>query len=304
MSPVWDADHEIVEEGAAALIARQFPQLAPERIERMGVGWDNVAFQVNGRYVFRFPRRKVGADLILNEIRALPVIAPSLGLSVPVPRYVGRPHGDYPYPFAGYALIRGRTACEAVWTDAGRAEIAVSLGRFLAALHTIPITLETLAWAPRDEIRRADIPFRAAKVQDRLVALRALVPGVNVGALAALVGRLADTPPQPGPPCWVHGDLYARHLLVDERECLCGVIDWGDVHVGDPALDLSIVYSFLPTAARPAFWGAYGVVDEATRRRARFRAIHYGIILVAYGDDVGDAAIRRIGEYALRVGAE
>ncbi|MCH7839494.1 MAG: phosphotransferase [Planctomycetes bacterium] len=49
----------------------------------------------------------------------------------------------------------------------------------------------------------------------------------------------------------VHRDLYARHMLVDDDGRPCGVIDWGDVHVGDPAIDLSsdqvlnIVYNTL-----------------------------------------------------------
>jgi hypothetical protein len=39
---------------------------------------------------------------------------------------------------------------------------------------------------------------------------------------------LTDTP--------VHGDLYARHLLIsDDRQLAC-VIDQGDVHRGDPAV--------------------------------------------------------------------
>ena len=39
-------------------------------------------------------------------------------------------------------------------------------------------------------------------------------------------------------PVFVHGDLYSRHLLVDDAGRPCGVIDWGDCHVGDPAVDL------------------------------------------------------------------
>jgi aminoglycoside phosphotransferase (APT) family kinase protein len=98
----------------------------------------------------------------------------------------------------------------------------------------------------------------------------------------------------------VHGDLYARHLIVDEAAVLTGVFDWGDVHVGDPALDLSIAFSFLPPAARCVFRQAYGDIDEATWERARFRALHYGTILVEYGANSADPAIKALGEYALR----
>jgi aminoglycoside phosphotransferase (APT) family kinase protein len=98
----------------------------------------------------------------------------------------------------------------------------------------------------------------------------------------------------------VHGDLYARHFLVDGSNTPCGVIDWGDVHLGDPALDLSIAYSFLLPGARSAFQEAYGHTDDtALWERARFRALAYGILLTHYGSEVGDEAIQAAGEYAL-----
>ena len=78
------------------------------------------------------------------------------------------------------------------------------------------------------------------------------------------------------------------------------MIDWGDVHLGDPALDLSIAFSFLPPAARSRFRQVYGAIDAATWQRARFRAIHYGALLVEYGRSIEDEALREMGAYALR----
>ena len=101
------------------------------------------------------------------------------------------------------------------------------------------------------------------------------------------------------PACWVHGDLYARHLLADEVKNLVGVIDWGDLHLGDAALDLSIAWSFLHAEARTEFAAAYGVIGEASWNRARFRALNYGIILMLYGRDINDPHLRSVGEYAL-----
>jgi aminoglycoside phosphotransferase (APT) family kinase protein len=78
------------------------------------------------------------------------------------------------------------------------------------------------------------------------------------------------------------------------------VIDWGDVHLGSPDLDLMIAFSFLPPAARVVFREAYGPLDAATWDRARHRALHYGISLLEYGIEVGDNALVAAGEYALR----
>jgi aminoglycoside phosphotransferase (APT) family kinase protein len=300
MARQWTADVEISTEQARALIEGQFPALAPSRLERLGIGWDNSAFLVNGQFVFRFPRRRIAAGLIARENHILPLLAPHLPLPIPAPVFAGQPDEGYPYPFAGYERLSGATACQYLWSDAARADNALPLAAFLAALHRLPVAAETRRGASGDDIGRADLAKRAPMVRERLRAVAPIVPGIEVAPLLELVDRLAATPPHPGPACWVHGDLYARHLLVNDARQPCGIIDWGDVHLGDPALDLSIAFSFLPSGARQTFRKAYGPVDSAAWDRARFRALSYGAILVEYGTEIGDDALRAAGEYALR----
>lgn len=38
---------------------------------------------------------------------------------------------------------------------------------------------------------------------------------------------------------FVHGDLYAGHVLTSEDGTVAGIIDWSTAHVGDPAIDFS-----------------------------------------------------------------
>jgi aminoglycoside phosphotransferase (APT) family kinase protein len=127
MSPLWDADVELSDTAAARLIETQFPSLRPALVERIGVGWDNTAYRVNARFVFRFPRRRIAADLIEHEVAALPILAPHLPVSIPIPEFVGMPEDDYPYPFVGYPRIAGTTACHRDLTDDVRAANAVPL---------------------------------------------------------------------------------------------------------------------------------------------------------------------------------
>jgi aminoglycoside phosphotransferase (APT) family kinase protein len=308
MAAVWDADIDITPELASRLIAEQFPALAPVRLQPFGTGWDNVAYLVNDGLVFRFPRRAVAVPLLEREARLLPRLAPRLPLPIPAPRDVGVPTEAFPYLFAGYPRIAGTPAADLLWTDDARTANAVPLAHFLAALHSVPVDDAARAGAPGDEIARADLAKRVPMVIERLSAIAPLLPDHDTDALIALVKRLAaDTPPWGGKERrWVHGDLYARHLLVNGDRRLCGVIDWGDLHLGDRAVDLGIAFSFLPPNARAAFRAAYDAgadvpIDEATWDRARFRALHYGAVLVLYGAEVGDAAIRAAGEYALTV---
>lgn len=296
----WQAEFTLTAERAAELIAEQFPELAPVTLEHLGTGWDNTAYVVNGRWVFRFPRRQVAARIIENEIQILPCLAPRLPVPVPVPRYVGRAAADYPHVFAGYELLAGTTACQVALTVDERMASAEPLARFLAALHGLPHDIAPIA--PGDEIARADMKLRVPLLLERLVAIEPHEPEVAQAgtAIRAAIMTLSETPPWPGPLRWSHGDLYARHILIGDGRRVCGVIDWGDVHLGDPAIDLSIACSFLPAAAHPVFRAAYGAMDDDTWSRARYRAIFYGVTLVYYGRQIADAAIVEAGRAALR----
>jgi aminoglycoside phosphotransferase (APT) family kinase protein len=96
----------------------------------------------------------------------------------------------------------------------------------------------------------------------------------------------------------VHGDLYSRHLLV-EGGALSGVIDWGDMHLNDPGIDLTIGFLFFPPAARESFFAAYGGAGEATIRLARFRAVSHSLAVLPYALQTADGALERETRRAL-----
>jgi len=299
--PVWDADVEISEAIALGLVQNQFPALGAKRIELVGEGWDNAAFLIDGEWLFRFPRRKMAEELMQNECRVLPYLAKSLTLPIPIPVYRGRPERGYPYPFAGYRYVAGAPACLLDWSDEERAANAGILGSFLRSLHSAPLDAGVLEWAPRDHMRRADLPYRHERNEAMTRELGQAIGEIDASAVIALSAQLSLARPYEGPERWVHGDAYACHFLADEERRICGVIDWGDAHLGDPAIDISIAFGFLPAWARAAFVSAYGSVDEETWKRAQFRALHYGLIMLMYGRESGKDGMVKLGFDILRL---
>ena len=93
----------------------------------------------------------------------------------------------------------------------------------------------------------------------------------------------------------VHGDLYARHVLVDANARPSGVIDWGDVHLGDPALDIAIAHLVLPASRTPRSAPRTARIDERTWAAARYRAIYHAILELDYGVRADDAGMRASG---------
>lgn len=299
MQPTWKPDVEVAPDLARALIEQQFPSLAPVSVEPLGVGWDNTAFRVNTVLVFRFPRRQVVVPLIEAEARVMPGIASRLPLPVPVVTFHGQPSPAFVWPFVGHQMIPGHTACRAALTGAERTAAAEPLGRFLAALHGIPMEEAKRLGAGPDPIAKLDMGKRlpkafelvtqlaAAGLVDDPAALRRMLYAVPSSYIAR-----ADT--------LVHSDLYVRHLLVDDDRRLAGVIDWGDVHLGDPVVDLTIALTFLPSTARPIFCSAYGPIEESAWNVARGRALWHSLNLLDYGRDRGDADLVREAQLALR----
>lgn len=270
MNRPWVAEVPVSAALAQGLVERHFPDLAPARAELLGQGWDNTAFLVNRTWVFRFPRRKAAVALLEAELSVLPRIAPRLPLAVPVPELRGAPGPDFPWPFAGHRLLRGATADRAALRPEERLRCAEPLGRFLRALHDIPP--EALAG---DSIGRLDAGRLRAEIRRRLPDAPSFVD-------EPVRQARADT--------LVHGDLHARQLLF-EGGALCGAIDWGDVHRGDPAVDLAVAHAFLPPAARQAFRAAYGPIEGETWRLARLRALHVSAALAEYARETADGPL-------------
>jgi aminoglycoside phosphotransferase (APT) family kinase protein len=297
--PVWTADIGIDTALASRLIAGAFPQLAVQAVEPFGSGWDNAAFLADGRIVFRFPRRRAVANLIEREIALLPLLAPRLPLAISVPVYIGAASPAYPWAFAGYECITGTTACALSLDNRTRHSLALPLARFLHALHGIAADPLVAAGLPPDELGRLDPDKRLRLARERLPVLEA----AGIDARGA-VAWLAANPPQAlaeRERTVVHGDLYARHVLVDARRKPTGVIDWGDIHLGDPALDIAIAHMLLPANAHAAFRDAYGLIDERTWRAARYRALYHAILEIEYGIRENDAGMRDCGTATLRL---
>ncbi|MHC4947835.1 MAG: phosphotransferase [Planctomycetota bacterium] len=295
----WDAEVAVTADDARILVERQFPGLAPARVEPLAEGWDNTAVLVNGRYVFRFPRRALGAACLEAEIRVMPPIAARLPLPVTAPAFLGRPHGGFPWAFAGYPYLPGRPVPAADLDDERRAAAAAPLGRFLAALHAIGADEATALGADRDAVRKLDPARRIPRTHEHLGRMRRLGLVDDTAPWEPIVEAAAALrPPRDAALC--HGDLDARHVLVDDDGVPTGIIDWGDVHLGDPATDLALGWGMLPPAARAAFRAAYGPIDDDTWRLARFRALNVATVTAVHGRETGDDALVRESLVTLR----
>jgi aminoglycoside phosphotransferase (APT) family kinase protein len=208
------------------------------------------------------------------------------------------PSEAYPWPFAGYRRLEGRELSSLRPADETYGELAAALGGFLRALHGTDAAPLTEAGLPGDEIGRLDDVRMMPKLETRLRELHEA--GIVRDPAAILRAAEALRPIAPPSRLTVaHGDLYARHVLVSDAMTATGIIDWGDVHLGDPAVDLSIAFSLIPPPARARFFSAYGSPGEDALSAARFRAIYHSGMVAHYGHRIGDADLLHIGMQGL-----
>lgn len=269
---------------AAHVIETQFPVLAPVRAAFLGAGCDSDAFDVNGEWVFRFPRRDDVEQQLLIEMRVLPVLAMGAPVEVPVFSFAGDPTSLFPRRFGGYRKVPGVPAIALEDERTSLSTIAPAVGAFLSWLHAIPIAdaiaigVPSLDWtAQLDEIR-ADA---AADIE----VVRKIAPrGAPVDAWRAFLeagpGPIPDSAPVVG-----HNDFAAEHVLLDpETRDITGVIDWSDIAVGSPVLDIAGVLHWGGAAFADAVLSAYrGRFDRSLLPAAQYLAACRGAGDVAFG---------------------
>jgi aminoglycoside phosphotransferase (APT) family kinase protein len=279
--PQWDAEEVVGADRAAQLIRAQFPDVPARTVELVSEGWDYAVYRVDGEWAFRFPRREVVVAGTRRELDVLPRLAPALPVAIPVPVLVG----EFPWPFYGAPFLPGR---EAVQSDAGA--VAADLGRVLRALHDVELEAEL----PVDPLGRIDMTIRVPRTREQLRQ-----HDVDAGAL---LSEAASLPPA-GHGAVCHGDLHVRQLLVADGR-LSGVVDWVDVCRSDPAVDLSVAWSFLDADARLVFFAEYGPIDRAREVRARVVALFLSAHLVEWARAENVPAVLETASAGLRRAAQ
>jgi aminoglycoside phosphotransferase (APT) family kinase protein len=305
----WTAEVAVTPELAADLVREQFPGLGAQRAEILETGWDNTACVVDSQWLFRFPRREIALAGIRREIAILPQLAPRLPLPIPVPDFAGQPSARFPWPFWGARLLPGGELAESGLPDSRRSAAAIALGHFLRSLHEPALVSLVGSDLTTDPMKRASAPLRAVRarrtmeglVQSKLVAADSAVDSLLDRAERSQGADHAETSNGGSGLVVSHGDLHLRHLLVDGDGIATGVIDWGDMCLADPAVDLSIAYAAFAGQPRADLLTAYdGVIDARRELAARVLAVSICAALAEYAAAEGRAMLLRESVAGLR----
>jgi aminoglycoside phosphotransferase (APT) family kinase protein len=260
---------------SAAYSRAQFPQWAGLAIAPVpSWGTDNALYRLGDAMVVRLPRRERTVGTLQKERRWLPRLAPLLPLAVPLPLAEGVPAEGYPWQWSVYRWLAGEDATVGGIADSSR--LANDLARFIAALQRIDPT-----GGPPPGVHNF---FRGEPLASRDAATRAAMPSldgvIDVDQATAVWEEALRTPEWGDAYVWVHGDLDARNLLVEQGR-VSAVIDFGSLGVGDPACDVMVAWKLFSADTRDLFRAELSV-DDATWARGRGWALSQALGALSY----------------------
>lgn len=218
-------------------IGCRYPELRGESFRIVTEGMQNTVVIVGERLVFRFPLLPDNGSWE-TERRLLPKLANRVTL--PIPSIAFESDAKDRPPYIGYPIIPGEQLDDKHFfslSDSAKEQVALEIAQFLTSLHAF--RNESASENDPDECRRTwrecwttFFDELRSCVEPRLGREeRRWVQRLEHDYLASELNSRFT-------PCWIHGDFKREHILYDPRaERLTGIIDFGQLKIGDPAYD-------------------------------------------------------------------
>jgi len=232
----WDQlDHA----SAAALLSGHLPNVGRVRLEPFGSGDFCIAFRL-GERVIRVARHPKASLALERETCVLAVIGGMLPLPVPQSTYHSPPGCP---PFTIHNEIIGEVLTREIWENFPSFELekaAADLADFLWTLHSIPIEM-----SQKCELARLDAAAFARRLRE--ASMHTIYEFLDSETRHQLDTTLEKwsllSQPEGWQPSLLHCDIGPGHVLYDpQTKNVTGVIDFGDILIGEPARDFVYIY--------------------------------------------------------------
>lgn len=252
---------------ASKLIANQFPQYAHLPITSVKKqGHDHRTFRLGDNMLIRMPTEQSYALKIPKEQKLLPLLKPYLPIAIPEPINMGSPSSDYPFHFSIYKWIEGISANHLKIDNENLESIALSLAKFLKALHNIE-NIDGPAPGQHNWWRGDHVSVYDNGTRKQIQELSNIINKNKAIKLWECACRTRWNKK----PVWIHGDFASGNIVIKDKK-LFGIIDFGGMGIGDPACDLVIAWTFLNGKSREIFKKTIGL-DKDTWLRAKAWAL-------------------------------
>jgi len=221
-------------------IKNNFPDLKFKKSEIIDHGWNKTVIVLDARIVFSFPKNKEAQSKFRAELEILPTLSKKITLPIPSFHYIPADKS-----FAGYNFVSGEPLTLRNFKKLNTSQqnkIAKQVSDFLNELHAFSVTNTkkygvSPAWSEKDArsyySNQAETVYKKLAPKDRELLKSIFEAYCNI----RIKNDLKKTV--------VHQDLTSDHILFDKNtNKVCGIIDFGDIQISDPAVDFSKLWEY------------------------------------------------------------
>lgn len=291
------------------VIKKCFPDLAVSSIQPLSEaldghaeGWDNRLYVVNKKLIFRFPLCAASERSLEVEARVLPELRKALSIPVPQLDWVSRRCEAFNCICVGYPIIKGELlTCRLfrqVYTEELSQKLAWQLAGFLSELHGFPTERARKLGVPC--VRDVDVwSSFYAEIESTVFPL--LSEEERKWTQELFEDFLNDDGNFQFDPVLIHGDLSPDHILYDvDREAVSGIVDFGDMRVGDPAYDFQLQEEYGVPFMKDVVARYAGRIDDRFFRRLKFYEARVSFHAIIFGLEHGRPELKDDGLKGLR----
>lgn len=214
-----------------SLLEKQFG-LNIDKIELLGEGLDSQAYLVNKRYIFKIKysaNKKKGYE---KEKAVYDLLNKHMKSSIQIPKVEYSLIGEK-LSILGYKEIKGKFLSPALYlsmTEDQKDALAKDIAGFLKEMHGLDY----------GEIAQYQIDNKENVLEEYKLLKNTIYGSLNdleKGYIERFMNRLNVTGIFDGKKCLCHNDFSCNHILLDENNKFCGVIDFGDAGIIDECCD-------------------------------------------------------------------
>jgi len=221
-------------------IKDNFPDLKFKKFNIVDFGWDKTVVILDNKIVFAFPKGKGIDKKIKAELGILPKLNKKISLPIPNYQYIPKDKS-----FVGYNFISGTPLSTQYFkklTPAQKTNIAKQIAVFLSELHSFPLQAvkkcgATEAWSEKDArnyyLKQVETVYKKLSTKDGETLKNIFRKYCNATIKDDFKKAL------------IHQDLTEEHILIDKNtKKVCGIIDFSDSQIADPAIDFSKLWEY------------------------------------------------------------
>lgn len=262
-------------------LLKEFPKVKFKTTKLITKGWDHDVLVLDNKLIFRFAKNRIYKNSIKREVKFLSDFSKITNIKVPKYTYFSR-RGN----FGGYKMIQGKELSPKIYQNLSakkKLEFIKKLAKFLSKLHSIPVSeaekydyKASKSWKGMQKDRKEWYKKKfKPTVSEKLTK-------TQTNFIENFVKNFYKSS-YSFKPVFGHYDLGHDHILMKPDGSISGIIDFGDMHVSDPAYEFNGFFDYDESLPRQIYKYYRGPKDSKFLERAKKYYIHRYIYLLYDG---------------------